>query len=210
VRYSELDGEGVLYEPTRRAVHRLSPAAAAVWLRFDGRPLAPPEAGEAAIAPSIEVARRLRTLGLAEDAPVGEAGADEMVYGIGLAPAGEADGSHRSGGSADDTDAGIIRLPGRLADHDGTRVLVLEAGDDSASVDLDRVTLVPTSGGEPVAAVLVTDQAEDPARTLGGIDALRALVEHLPPEWFASDDSLDRLADLVDAVPVTLGRAPPA
>ena len=38
VRYTEVAGAAVVWEPTRRALHELSPAAAALWAALDGRP----------------------------------------------------------------------------------------------------------------------------------------------------------------------------
>ena len=189
VRYSELDGEAVLYEPIGHVVHRLSPAAAAVWHRFDGRPLVPDDDTAHDPAASIELARRLRTLDLADDAdPAGPAGA--------AGPAADP-------GSA--APVGIVDLPGRLVTRDGTRTLVLDADDDGPGVTLDTTTLVPAGEDAPIGTVLVVDRTEPRPRSVTGVDALRAIVAQLPPAWFTPDDALDRLADVVDAATVTTG-----
>ena len=189
VRYSELDGEAVLYEPISHVVHRLSPAAAAVWLRFDGRPLGPdPDAVDDPTA-TIELARRLRSLGLADDAD----------------PAGPTAPSPPPDGPAE---PGIVDLPGRLVTHDATLTLVLDAHHDGPAVAIDTTTLVPVAGETPVDGVLVVDPAEPHARPLAGVDALRAIVAQLPAAWFTPDDALDRLADLVDGADIATGPPP--
>jgi hypothetical protein len=196
VRYSELDGEAVLYAPADGAVHRLSPAAAGVWLRFDGRPLAAEDAAGDDVEAVIELARRLRALGLAEDA-----GPDDD-------DAGRADPSAEPG--AGPSVGGPTRLPGRLVDADGTVTLVLDADGSEPWVDLDRATLAPrgTPSDAPVRVVLVVDADAEAARPVEGIDALRAVVGRLPPDWFTPMDALDRLAELVEATTVLVSPTP--
>ena len=75
VRYTEVAGAAVVWEPSRRALHELSPAAAALWAALDGRPFgdviseatAPSDAPTTTERDLIEAVRRLRALRLVSD-----------------------------------------------------------------------------------------------------------------------------------------------
>jgi hypothetical protein len=200
VRYSELDGEALLYDPAGRSVHRLSPSAAVVWHRFDGRPLGQVADDGGALGPVIELARRLRALGVAEDAPSGNTTNESGN----LLPPSSVDADAQSGEE--------VRWPGRLVEGPAGLSLELDGAEDAPVVELDRATLVPEGGNRPIDEVVMIAadaHADDGAgistgerRRLTGIDALRAVVEHLPPDWFAPVDALDRVADLVETLPI--------
>ena len=203
MRYSELDGEALLYDPIRRALHRLSPAAAVVWHRFDGRPLGEIGWADPALGAIIELARRLRALGLVEDAgPV--AGPSPSLNAMGEI-------GH----------PGPIGWPGRLVEQptgltleltDATTARPLVPVELSSAPD-GRAELNP-AGGEPsiaavvIGPVVIESGDSDRQRPLSGVEAAQAIVEMLPAGWFGPDDALDRIADLVERVPVFDTRDP--
>ena len=73
VRYSEIDGSPVLWEPATRVLHELTPAGAGLWASFDGRTLAEivDDATGSMMAgaqarferEAVDVVRRLRAVG---------------------------------------------------------------------------------------------------------------------------------------------------
>lgn len=192
MRYTEVGGEALLYDPVHRALHRLSPAAAVVWHRFDGRTLGEIDDAELSLGPIIELARRLRLLGVAEDArPV-------------PAPPSPPDSIEEIG------------WPGRLIERPTGLTLELIDTGSEAVVPLDRV-LNPSGGEPPIAAVMIGPGDSDQRPRLSGIEAVRAIVEILPGAWFGTEVALDRVADLAEAVPVfgtrdpdTVAEAPPS
>jgi len=193
VRYTELAGVPVLYAPIDGRVHQVSPGVARVWAELDGRPLA--DLGD---PPPVELARRLRVLGLVED---------DRGPGDPRAEAPEVDGD----------DPTVVRLPGRLVERaDGTAVELFEPEDLADALDvveIDRSTGRVRPGDQPLVAIVVVDTGalarpayEPGARVdLEPFEALQALISVLPRSLFGPIDSLDRLADLVDRVPIELG-----
>jgi hypothetical protein len=187
VRYTELGGEALLYDPVRRALHRLSPAAAVVWHRFDGRTLG--EIGEAGppLGPIVELARRLRLLGVAEDArpvPATPSPLDSIE------------------------EIEKIGWPGRLVERSTGLTLELIDTGGQPLVPLDRALLHSSGGEPPIDAVVIGLDGSNQRRQLNGIEAVQAIVEILPGAWFGPDDALDRVADLVEAVPIFDTRDP--
>ena len=197
MRYTELDGEALLYDPNRRALHRLSPAAAVIWHRFDGRTLGEISRANATLGAIVELARRLRSLGMVEDA--------RPVAG----PSPNRDSIGEIGGP------GRIDWPGRLVEQ--STGLTLELTDSTAARPLVPVelssapagrTALNPARGEPSITAVVIGPAEiesggsDRQHPMSGVEAVQAIVEMLPAGWFGPDDALDRIADLVERVPV--------
>jgi len=184
VRYSEVAGVAVLYDPVGRTVHQLSPAAARLWHRLDGRTLDDASGADGDGRAAIELARRLRALGLLVDRPAG------------------------AGPSPPATDRpATVSIPGRLRPGDAGPTLEVDPTEGAPTVTLDGSTYVPRGGVVPVAALAVSDTAAVPEHP-HGVEALAVIAEQLPPSWFAPIDALDQLADLVEAIPVVAERAP--
>lgn len=197
-RYTECDGTPVVYDPVSRAFQPLTPAGAAVWARLDGRSVAAlvdelarlPGAEPSIRVDAVEVVRRLRAVGLAEDAdPVGAP----------ARPEGSATGAVRLRGrvepltepsTAASTEGPAIGPAPRAAAGVGTEVLLDPETDDEVTVD---------PAHPPVRFVSVGEGGEGP---LAPLDALRALADAAAPGVLDPDDGLDALADLAERVEV--------
>jgi hypothetical protein len=211
VRYSEVAGIPVLWEPVGRVLHELTPAGAALWAALDGRSVG--EVVVAAVGPAdpargalerdtVDVVRRLRALGLAEDrgdaaAPPADAAAGVLFVSVTLA--------------------------GRVV-RDGAGAVVVVGGDPGgcSAVELDvahrRLVAVAPPGGRPVAAAVdlvglgVLD--DDPVLAdgaapgaVGPVEALAAVMAATPVDPDPPAGLLDAMAALVEAVPVEVRAA---
>lgn len=192
--YTEVGGEAVLCRTVARSLHIANEVVVGLWLLLDGRPLS--EATESVAAEwsdadrrrVIEVLRRLKAVGLIEDAPAGADPADLPELDVmAAAPA---------------------RLSVRATVHevDSSTVLELHSGNDESDVveltcgpdatltlhaggsgPIDRITVLPEPG---------TTVADDPLRV---VDALSVWVDSLVEPDLAEPGVLDELAELAEA-----------
>jgi hypothetical protein len=194
VRYTEIGGVGILCRADRKTVSALSPAAVAAWARFDGRtPLETMDGG----GDLVELARRLRAIGMLIDAPAGSAGPRAIGDPGAAAPA-----QQRS----DVT----VRGSWRPSD-DGAGAIVVLAGAEEGDAEAATVTLVVrhdsiTVSSRPVARIAAgAAHLEDaPVTLLAAFELLVGATDH---PHLAADGYLDLLAELVERVPV-VGPAP--
>jgi hypothetical protein len=196
VAYTEVDGQPVVCDPIRRVVHQLSPAAASLWGRLDGRPLAdhrPDPSSSASDVALVELVRRLRVMRLVEDAGQPDAGrapddADDVMTPADTSTE-PTDPSHPP-----DPGAPSVEIAGQ---RDGP-VVILGHWPASASVriSVDPPTIVDDQ--EPLRAMAVIDASADAAR-LDPLEALRALVAAASPDALRQA-SLDQLAGVAEAV----------
>lgn|GEM_PF-2978942 len=222
VRYSEIDGSPVLWEPATRVLHELTPAGAGLWASFDGRTLAEivddatgsMMAGERARfeREAVEVVRRLRAVGLVEDLEDASAAPD-------LGPTG--------------VPPSVLRLAGRVATGPWTEgvavVLAPAVGADGepastfVEIDVTATMVVAVSdpragtGAEPRGVValhtVLDDRGERPGADdrapapLSALALLAALMAALPPVPEPHPLVLDALASLAESVPGFAGAA---
>lgn len=216
-RYTECDGAPVLYDPTSRAFQPLTPAGAVVWSRLDGRTVAEvvdelaamPAADATLRVGVLEVIRRLRAVGLAEDADGdGAAGVDTGGDDTGAATGSGEAGSRSPGDEAQPATIGLI---GRAESSDDGKVVVL---DPSADPTIDPATDAPRSQrvaidlqSLPARFVVEAEMPGPDEGTLTPLDALRVLADATDRNTFGRADALDVLAGLAERVP-TVRRLP--
>lgn len=198
-RYTECDGTPVVYDPVSRVFQPLTPVGAAVWARLDGRSVAAlvdelarlPGAPPSTPVDVVEVVRRLRAVGLAEDAdPAAPAGVPVRAEGVATAavrlrgrvePVTEPSGAAPAVGSTHGPTSGAPA---------GTEVLLDPGTDAEVTVDPAR---------PPVRFVSAGEGHEGP---LAPLDALRELADAAAPGVLDPADGLDALADLAERVEV--------
>jgi hypothetical protein len=192
--YTEVDGRPVLCDPVRRSLHELSPAAALLWGRLDGRRLdahCDHSADGWSELELVEVVRRLRVLDLVEDAEGAGEGSREPTIRPGLEPAVAAIAEE-------------VELAGWADDVAGDVVVVLSRwpGSDSIRWRVDTSSLA--SDPRPLRALALIDTEGEPGR-LQPVDALRVIVGSAAPPALAVGP-LDDLARIAESIPVL--RAP--
>jgi len=183
-RYTECDGAPVVYDPASRVFQPLTAVGAAIWARLDGRTVAEllgelaalPGAGPTIRVDALEVVRRLRAVGLAEDADP-EQGSRASVAAEPVVPAGAA--------------AATVGLRGRAGNSGDGPVVVLDPGDDEV------VTVDPA---DPPARFISTGEGDEGPLT--PLEALRVLVEAAAPGTLDPEGALDLLATLAERVEV--------
>ncbi len=195
VLYTEVADTPVVWEPTRRLLHELTPAAAALWGAFDGRPLrdvlddlgGSEPVDERAV---VEAVRRMRVMRIVEDADGDSAPAVDIETESGSRP-------------------DRVTVRGEVvAAEDGSGVVVVLAGEQAPSDDVEAevVTLdvaalavVDPDGSRPVRGFARVNASESsvtwssPVELLGSLMA--ALVVGHDPEPLV----LDALAALAEA-----------
>jgi len=188
-RYTEVAASPVVWEPHTRTLHELSPGAAALWASLDGGPLGeiitsalPVDDEDGLGSTLVEAVRRLRALGLVEDARDGAAG-PPLAEPCGGPP--------------------LVTLRGRLVAVEGGVLLVLPARLDPATtatatdpIRIDAHARAIVDSGARVLALIVVDdgtEAPGPQSPIRLLDALAAA---------AGDDlDLDALALLAETTP---------
>ena len=197
VGYTEVDGQPVLADASDRAVHRLSPATAALWACLDGRTLdrvvdqAPgsDETGTARASQVLEVLRRLKALGLVVDQ------VDDHT-------------SSASAPRATGATTAPVHLAGHLSDVDDGLRLDLGRWDHEPAVAVDPVGA--TAGQPPTPLTALGMPVADPGRAgepLSPFDTLDLLVAAADPEDLLP--GLDGLAHLAEHLPATRVPSPP-
>ena len=203
VRYTEVDGNAVVWEPTERVLHELSPAAAGLWANLDGRPLgeviAQVEAERGLLAdgsrPSptevevLDAVRRLRALRLVGDVSPGQGPVEEL--------------------GAEGAPPEWVQLTADLVDVDDELLVVLR-GDATVEVDVTRNVVLAERDAAPVPigrfVILEADRPEPrpltPVQLLGALRAACPDVQRSVRDRFAVHPLLlDALAAVAEAVP---------
>ena len=179
VLYTEVAGLPVLCDPSDRVVHVLNLESVGLWVRLDGRPVADvvgeareawDAAGQRAV---LDLLRRLKAVGLVEDAPRADADADaDAAYGAPVAS------------------VTSLRVRGHL---DGSR-LVLARGSEAS----ERVVAV----ADPPRSVVLPERLQAGLAGYPEVLAFagwaRAVVD---VEELARPGVLDALAGLAESVP---------
>ena len=172
----------MLCDPEARAVHELSPGAAAVWSGLDERPLAGHLSGLEPLdrGDLIELLRRLRALGLVDDGGDPRSAADP--------------GPERAASPV--TSLRPVELSGVRIDSEIGVLVALERWDHSSPT---RVELHAGPVDAGVRGFVVIRADREPIR-LSPLEALAALVESASPTDLSAG-ALDRLAQVAEAHP---------
>jgi hypothetical protein len=234
VRYSEIGGSPVLWEPVTRVLHELTPAGAGLWASFDGRTLAEIVAGAAgSMAPddrirfereAVEVVRRLRAVGLVEDLGDGSPPRDDGSTGV--PPSVVRLLGRPAAVPTTDPDPGPPPIAVADAEADGVTVALASAVDAEGErvsafveVDVTTATLVavidPETGTRPDgrtvrALQIVLDACVDgrgEPTAPGPVVVLAALMAAVPADPEPHPLVLDALAGLAESVPGVAGIA---